>query len=50
MIYAHSLVVQESSQATIRNRSIQALTDAAGAPMPYAAMTRFFLRQWGLMV
>ena len=49
MIYAHSLVVQESSQATIRNRSIQALTDAASAPMPYAAMTRYFLRQWGLM-
>ena len=49
MIYAHSLVVQESSQATIRNRSIQALTEAASAPMPYAAMTRYFLREWGLM-
>lgn len=49
MIYAHSLVVQESSQATIRNRSIQALTDAADARMPYAAMTRYFLREWGLL-
>ncbi len=49
MIYAHSLVVQEASQAAIRNRSMQALTDAAGGQMPYAAMTRYFLREWGLL-
>ena len=49
MIYAHSLVIQESSQAAIRKRSLQALTDAASSPMPYAGMTRYFLRQWGLM-
>lgn len=50
MIYAHSLVVQESPQAAVRNRSLQALTDAADARMPYAAMTRYFLREWGLLV
>jgi 5-methylcytosine-specific restriction endonuclease McrA len=49
MIYAHSLVIQESSQSSIRNISLQALTASADAQMPYAAMTRYFLRQWNLM-
>jgi uncharacterized protein (TIGR02646 family) len=49
LIYAHILVIQESSQASIRNLSFQALTSAADAQMPYAAMTRYFLRQWNLL-
>lgn len=48
-IHAYALILQESSQAGIRERAKRELLEAASAAQRYAGMTRFFLRQWNVL-
>lgn len=50
LIQGYALTLQESSEANIRNRAKQALREAASAVQPYAGITRYFLRQWNVLV
>ncbi len=49
-IKAFAEVLQIAPNEDIRKIAKQALTDAASDDQPYAGMTRFFLRQWGVLV
>lgn len=48
-LYGYALILQESSEAAIRNRAQAALVTASSATNPYTAMTRYFLREWRIL-
>ena len=48
-IEGFALVIQESPHEDIRQRARSRLIAAARDDQPFAGMTRFFLRQWGLL-
>ncbi|MGE0330708.1 MAG: hypothetical protein AB7P37_08430 [Ramlibacter sp.] len=49
LVQAHALVIQASNQAAVRQLALNALQTAARADQPYAGMTRYFLRTWGIL-
>jgi hypothetical protein len=48
-IHAFCMVLQESSQAELRNLAEQRLRAAAASGSPFAGMTRHFLREWQVL-
>lgn len=48
-ISAYALALQEARSEEVRQRAISRLQAAANDDQPFAGMTRYFLRAWGIV-
>ncbi len=48
-VFSHALVVQEGRTEAVRQMAKTRLANAARDDQPFAGMTRYFLRQWGVL-